>query len=126
MKIEQFTQALSVKNIKFNKNQLNQFEHYYDLLIECNKKLNLTAFTEEEEVYLKHFFESISPSFYYDFTKVKTVCDIGAGAGFPSIPLKICFPELNITIVDSLNKRINFLNELSTELGLTGVNFVHS
>src|SRR5699024_5217929 len=58
--------------------------------------------------------------------KVNTVCDIGAGAGFPSIPLKICFPELNITIVDSLNKRINFLNELSTELGLTGVNFVHS
>src|SRR5690625_2824109 len=75
--------------------------------------MNLTAITEEKEVYLKHFFDSISPSFYYDFTKVNTVCDIGAGAGFPSIPLKICFPELNITIVDSLNKRINFLNELS-------------
>jgi len=126
MKIEQFTQALSDKNIELNENQLNQFARYYDLLIEWNKKMNLTAITEEKEVYLKHFFDSISPSFYYDFTKVNTVCDIGAGAGFPSIPLKICFPELNITIVDSLNKRINFLNELSTELGLTGVNFVHS
>src|SRR5699024_12247555 len=102
MKIEQFTQALSDKNIELNENQLNQFARYYDLLIEWNKKMNLTAFTEEKEVYLKHFFDSIWPSFYYDFTKVNTVCDIGAVAGFTSIPLKICFHELYSMTLDSI------------------------
>src|SRR5699024_12881326 len=97
MKIEQFTQALSDKNIELNENQLNQFARYYDLLIEWNKKMNLTAITEEKEVYLKHFFDSISPSFYYDFTKVITVCDIGSGSCFQSITLKICFPEFKLT-----------------------------
>lgn len=126
MKIDDFTQALSEHNVELNDNQITQFNLYFELLVEWNKKMNLTAITEENEVYLKHFFDSISPSFYYDFSKIKTVCDIGAGAGFPSIPLKICFPHLQITIVDSLNKRINFLNELATKLGLTDVNFVHS
>src|SRR5699024_11614051 len=91
-----------------------------------NKKMNLTAITEEKEVYLKHFFDSISPIFYYDFTKVNTVCDIGAGAGFPSIPLKIYFLELDITLVHSLNKQINFLNLLLTEVDLIAVNLLHS
>ncbi|HLR59377.1 MAG TPA: 16S rRNA (guanine(527)-N(7))-methyltransferase RsmG [Pseudogracilibacillus sp.] len=126
MKIDDFTQALSEHNVELNDNQITQFNLYFELLVEWNKKMNLTAITEKNEVYLKHFFDSISPSFYYDFSKIKTVCDIGAGAGFPSIPLKICFPHLQITIVDSLNKRINFLNELATKLGLTDVNFVHS
>lgn len=126
MKIDDFTQALSEHNVELNDNQITQFNLYFELLVEWNKKMNLTAITEENEVYLKHFFDSISPSFYYDFSKIKTVCDIGAGAGFPSIPLKICFPHLQTTIVDSLNKRINFLNELATKLGLTDVNFVHS
>src|SRR5690606_34319001 len=70
--------------------------------------------------------DSISTAFYYDFTKVKTVCDVGAGAGFPSIPIKICFPHLHVTIVDSLNKRITFLSHLSEELHLTDVEFVHA
>ncbi len=126
MRIEEFTQALNAHNLKLNENQIIQFNRYFELLVEWNEKMNLTAITEEKEVYLKHFFDSISPSFYYDFAKIETVCDIGAGAGFPSIPLKICFPHLEITIVDSLNKRIGFLNELATELGLTDVNFVHS
>lgn len=126
MNKEDFIQALNDQNIKLNETQLNQFNRYFELLVEWNEKINLTAITEEKEVYLKHFFDSISPSFYYNFTKVETVCDVGAGAGFPSIPLKICYPHLKITIVDSLNKRINFLNELATQLELTNVNFVHS
>src|SRR5690625_5911181 len=99
MKIEQFTQALSDKNIELNENQLNQFARYYDLLIEWNKKMNLTAITEEKEVYLKHFFDSISSSFYYDFTKVNTVCDIGAVSGFHSIFLKLYYDVLEFNIV---------------------------
>src|SRR5699024_12169546 len=99
MKIEQFTQALSDKNIELNENQLNQFARYYDLLIEWNKKMNLTAITEEKEVYLKHFFDSISPSFYYDFTKVNTVCYIESVAGFLRLPPKKSCSDLNLQIV---------------------------
>jgi 16S rRNA (guanine527-N7)-methyltransferase len=95
------------------------------LLVEWNEKMNLTAITEKEDVYLKHFYDSISAAFYVDFTEVTTLCDVGAGAGFPSIPLKICFPHLHISIVDSLNKRITFLNHLSDELGLDHTNFYH-
>lgn len=126
MRKEEFIQALNDQNLKLNEKQLGQFDRYFELLVEWNEKMNLTAITEETEVYLKHFFDSVSPSFYYDFNEVETICDIGAGAGFPSIPLKICYPHLKITIVDSLNKRISFLNELASELQLTDVNFVHS
>ncbi|MDS9146154.1 RsmG family class I SAM-dependent methyltransferase, partial [Streptococcus pneumoniae] len=80
----------------------------------------------QEDVYLKHFYDSISAAFYMDFTKPLSLCDVGAGAGFPSIPLKICFPHIEVTIVDSLNKRIQFLNHLSEALGLDKVFFVHS
>ena len=83
--------------------------------------MNLTSITEEHDVYLKHFYDSITPSFYYDFDGELSICDVGAGAGFPSIPLKIVFPELKVTIVDSLNKRIQFLNHLAAELGLQDV-----
>lgn len=126
MHIEEFIKALNEQNIKLDDNQITQFDQYFNMLIEWNEKMNLTAITEESEVYLKHFFDSISSSFYYDFNEVETVCDIGAGAGFPSIPLKICYPHLKVTIVDSLKKRITFLNELAAELNLTNVNFVHS
>jgi 16S rRNA (guanine527-N7)-methyltransferase len=95
------------------------------LLIEWNEKMNLTAITEETEVYLKHFFDSISAAFYFDFSRELSICDVGAGAGFPSIPLKIAFPNLQVTIVDSLNKRITFLETLARELKLEKVNFCH-
>ncbi len=120
-----FVTALREQGIQLTDKQLKQFDLYYDLLIEWNKKVNLTAITEKEEVYLKHFFDSITPSFYFDFEQVETVCDIGAGAGFPSIPLKICFPHLHITIVDSLNKRINFLKQLIDTLDLNYIQLVH-
>ncbi|MGE6755024.1 16S rRNA (guanine(527)-N(7))-methyltransferase RsmG [Rossellomorea sp. NPDC071047] len=125
MKINEFQSMLKEKGISLSPEQLNQFERYYELLVEWNEKMNLTAITEKEDVYLKHFYDSISAAFYVDFTQVTTLCDVGAGAGFPSIPLKICFPHLHISIVDSLNKRITFLNHLSDELGLENTNFYH-
>ncbi|MFI8576931.1 16S rRNA (guanine(527)-N(7))-methyltransferase RsmG [Rossellomorea aquimaris] len=125
MNVNEFQSMLEEKGISLSPEQLNQFERYYELLVEWNEKMNLTAITEKEDVYLKHFYDSISAAFYVDFTKVTTLCDVGAGAGFPSIPLKICFPHLHISIVDSLNKRITFLNHLSDELGLDHTNFYH-
>lgn len=120
-----FVKTLQERGVSLTDSQLQQFEQYYDVLVEWNKKVNLTAITEKEEVYLKHFFDSITPSFYDDFKEVKTICDIGAGAGFPSIPLKICYPHLHITIVDSLKKRIHFLAELIDLLELDHVQLVH-
>ncbi|WP_144523550.1 16S rRNA (guanine(527)-N(7))-methyltransferase RsmG [Bacillus pumilus] len=125
MNIEQFTAALEEKGITLSPVQLEQFETYFRMLVEWNEKMNLTSITEKEEVYLKHFYDSISASFFIDFHKVTTICDIGAGAGFPSIPLKICFPHLHVTIVDSLQKRITFLNELAKGLNLQDPTFYH-
>lgn len=126
MNEQQFIEALKLKGIELNENQIAQFKRYFELLVEWNEKMNLTAITDLEGVYLKHFYDSISASFYFDFTKITSVCDVGAGAGFPSLPIKICFPHLHVTIVDSLNKRITFLNHLSEELKLENVQFVHS
>jgi len=126
MNEKEFVEALKEKGIQLTDEQINQFKQYFELLVEWNEKMNLTAITDLEGVYLKHFYDSISASFYFDFTKVTTVCDVGAGAGFPSLPIKICFPHLHVTIVDSLNKRIGFLNHLSEQLNLDHVEFVHA
>lgn len=126
MNEQQFIEALAAKGITLSDKQIEQFRKYFELLVEWNEKMNLTAITDLEGVYLKHFYDSISPSFYFDFESVTKLCDVGAGAGFPSIPIKICFPHLHVTIVDSLNKRITFLNHLANELGLENVEFVHS
>ena len=96
------------------------------MVVEWNQKINLTAITEEEEFYTKHFFDSISLAFFKDYSNIESICDVGSGAGFPSIPLKILYPNLKVTIVDSLNKRIKFLNLVKDELGLTDCNFVHA
>ncbi len=122
----QFVEALKEKGIYLNAEQIQQFKQYFEILVEWNEKMNLTAITDLQSVYLKHFYDSISIAFYVDFTKKQSVCDVGAGAGFPSLPLKICFPQLEITIVDSLNKRIQFLTHLSEQLKLSEVNFVHA
>lgn len=126
MNEEQFIEALRAKGIELNDTQIKQFQTYFELLVEWNEKMNLTAITDAPSVYLKHFYDSITAAFYVDLHEIKTVCDVGAGAGFPSIPLKICFPHLEVTIVDSLNKRITFLNHLASELNLEKVAFVHS
>jgi 16S rRNA (guanine527-N7)-methyltransferase len=125
MTIEQFKVMLLEKGIALSDEQLDQFEQYFHTLVEWNEKMNLTAITDQEDVYLKHFYDSISAAFYFDFTQQLHLCDVGAGAGFPSIPLKIAFPHLEVTIVDSLNKRISFLNHLANELKLDKVHFIH-
>lgn len=125
---EEFRQALAAKGIELTKRQLEQFDIYYQFLVETNKHLNLTAITEQEEVYLKHFYDSILAGIAVPDlqTAPLSICDVGAGAGFPSIPLKIAFPNLKVIIVDSLNKRIKFLNELAAKLELDGVAFFHA
>lgn len=125
MDISLFQSKLEEKGISLSPEQLSQFETYYRLLVEWNEKMNLTSITDKKEVYLKHFYDSISAAFYFDFSKPLSICDVGAGAGFPSLPIKICFPGLSVSIVDSLNKRITFLEELAKSLNLTDVSFYH-
>ncbi|MBA8759907.1 16S rRNA (guanine(527)-N(7))-methyltransferase RsmG [Staphylococcus schleiferi subsp. coagulans] len=125
MSVEWLATQLRAHGLTLSDKQKQQFEKYYEMLVEWNEKINLTSITEEHEVYLKHFYDSVTPSFYHDFNQPLSLCDVGAGAGFPSIPLKIMFPEIHVTIVDSLNKRIQFLNQLADALELEGVRFVH-
>lgn len=127
MNPEKFVLELSKHNFELTDKQKQQFKLYFKMLIEVNEHVNLTRITEEDEVYLKHFYDSITPLFTFDevFKDGATLCDVGAGAGFPSIPLKILKPSLKVTIVDSLQKRLNFLKDLISELGLTDVELVH-
>ena len=126
MKPETFYSLLDQQNINLTDQQKAQFERYFELLVEWNQKINLTAITEKEEVYLKHFYDSIAPILQglIENQEIKLL-DIGAGAGFPSLPMKILYPQLDVTIIDSLNKRINFLQLLAEELDLEGVHFYH-
>ena len=126
MKPETFYTLLAEQNIILTDQQKAQFERYFELLVEWNEKINLTAITEKEEVYLKHFYDSIAPILHGLIANQEIkLLDIGAGAGFPSLPMKILYPQLDVTIIDSLNKRINFLQLLAEELGLEGVHFYH-
>ena len=126
MKPETFYSLLDQQNINLTDQQKFQFERYFELLVEWNQKINLTAITEKEEVYLKHFYDSIAPILQglIENQEIKLL-DIGAGAGFPSLPMKILYPQLDVTIIDSLNKRINFLQLLAEELDIEGVHFYH-
>ena len=126
MKKEEFVKELEKLNIKVTDNQLHQLDEYYNLLIEWNKVMNLTGITEKEEVYLKHFYDSITITKVIDFNNVETLCDVGSGAGFPGLVIKILFPNLQVTLVDSLNKRINFLNEVIKKLELKKINTIHT
>ncbi|GAA2984722.1 16S rRNA (guanine(527)-N(7))-methyltransferase RsmG [Lentilactobacillus parakefiri] len=128
MNNDQFKQALLDKGIEVTDSQMDQFDAYFKLLVAVNEHVNLTTITEKPEVYLKHFYDSITPAFFVSQIKTAplSICDVGAGAGFPSLPLKILFPQLKVTIVDSLNKRINFLTSLVKELNLDGVELFHA
>ena len=108
------------------KEQLQQLEKFYRLLIEWNQKINLTRITEKEEVYLKHFYDSLTIVKEIDLSKVDTLCDVGTGAGFPGIVLKIFYPNLKITLIDSLLKRVNYLNEIIKELKLKDIKAIHT
>ncbi|AHV99726.1 16S rRNA (guanine(527)-N(7))-methyltransferase RsmG [Paenibacillus sabinae] len=121
---EQFVRRLEERGIVLSQ-QLDQFESYYRELVSWNEKMNLTGITEREQVYTKHFYDSLSLSFFVDMQAVERMADIGSGAGFPGIPLKIAFPHLKLTIVDSLSKRISFLKHVCDELKLEGVELIH-
>lgn len=120
-----FDELLAEKNIVLSEKQWNQFEAYYRELFSWNEKMNLTGITEREQVYIKHFYDSLSLSFFVPMPEVASIADIGSGAGFPSIPLKIVYPHLRVTIIDSLNKRIQFLNHLVETLDLDHVQCIH-
>lgn len=123
---EVFYKALEDFDIHLNDFQKEQFDIYFQTLVEWNDKINLKAITEKNDVYLKHFYDSIAPILHgYIKNEPIKLLDIGAGAGFPSIPMKIIYPQLDITIIDSLNKRITFLKQLSEVLHLEGVHFFH-
>ena len=123
---QEFYQLLIQQGIELTDRQKDQFERYFELLVEWNEKINLTAITEKNEVYLKHFYDSIAPVLQGLIGNQELkLLDIGAGAGFPSLPMKIIYPQLDVTIIDSLNKRINFLKLLAEELKLDKVHFYH-
>lgn len=123
--VAEFTALLKERGLELSMKQLEQFELYYQELVSWNEKMNLTGITERSQVYTKHFYDSLSLAFYVNMQETKNLADIGSGAGFPGIPLKICFPQLKLTIVDSLSKRITFLQHVCDRLGLTGVQLIH-
>ncbi len=125
MNYEQFIDELNNIGIELDDYQLSQFKRYFQILVSENAKYNLTSIVEEEEVFFKHFYDCVAISQFFQFSS-QSLCDIGSGAGFPAIPLKIIFPSLQITIVDALGKRIRFLEMLCDELELNSVECIHA
>ena len=123
--IQHFVEELNKMNVVLSDHQLFQFEKYYEMLVEKNKVMNLTGITEFDEVFEKHFLDSLSLARVIDLNQELYIVDMGTGAGFPGVPLKIAFPKLHVTLADSLNKRLLFLNEVIDELKLEKVETVH-
>lgn len=126
MNLEIFKKEINELGINLTEEQLQKLETFYKLLISWNEKMNLTRITEKEEVYLKHFYDSLTLSKVIDLNEDLTLCDVGSGAGFPGIVLKIAFPNLKITLIDSLQKRVNYLNEIIKELNLSDIEAIHT
>ena len=126
MNIDEFKNEVYNLGIRVTEEEISKLEKYADLLKEWNEKINLTAITDKEQVFLKHFYDSLTICKIIDLTDVKSLCDLGTGAGFPGIVLKIFFPNLKLTLVDALNKRINFLDIVVHKLGLENVTLVHA
>ena len=125
MNKELFVSYLNELHIEVTEEKLNKLEKFYELLIDWNNKINLTRIVEKEEVYLKHFYDSLTIVKEVDLNKVETLCNVGTGAGFPGIVLKIFYPHLKITLVDSLLKRVNYLNTIIKELELNDIVAIH-
>lgn len=123
-----FKELLLKQGMELSARQQEQFRTYYHQLIVANEKTNLTRITEEDEVYLKHFYDSLTPiiKFREMISNAESLCDVGAGAGFPSVPIKIIYPDIKLTIIDSLGKRLTFLDKLVKQLGLDNITLVHS
>lgn len=126
MTIEEFIKEVEALGLNVTEEQLKQLDIIYNTLVETNKTMNLTRITEKDDVYLKHFYDSLTLAKVYDLSKVNTLCDIGTGAGFPGLVLKIFYPNLEITLVDSLLKRVKYLNSLIEKLQLTGIKAYHN
>lgn len=128
MNPEIFAKNLAQHGYELSEKQKQQFETYYQELVTVNEKVNLTRITDKDEVYAKHFYDSVTPLLVFGdlFKGEKTLADVGAGAGFPSLPMKILQPELKVTIIDSLGKRLNFLKDLIAKLDLKNVTLVHA
>ena len=126
MNKEEFKQELEKLNIKLTEKQEQDLEIYYQMLIKTNESINLTAITDKQEVYLKHFYDSLTLIKVIDLTKPLKIIDVGTGAGFPGLVLKIVFPNLDITLLDSLEKRLNFLEEVIKKVNLKNIKTVHS
>ena len=126
MNIEIFKEEVEKLGISLTDEKLNQLALFYQLLLSWNEKMNLTRITNQEEVYLKHFYDSLTLYKEIKLETVDTLCDVGSGAGFPGIVLKIVFPNLDITLIDSLQKRVNYLNEIIKELKLSNIRAIHT
>lgn len=126
MNKELFIEELKKIGIDITDEQLDLLEKYYNLLIDWNEKINLTTITNHDDVYLKHFYDSLTLVKEIDFSKNVSLCDVGSGAGFPGIVLKIMFPIIKITLIDSLQKRVNYLNSIISDLGLKDIIAIHS
>lgn len=126
MNQSKFIEEVEKLGIGITDTKLKSLEKYYELLIEYNKVMNLTGITEKDQVYLKHFYDSLTIAKIINLSNYETLCDLGSGAGFPGIVLKIFYPNLKITLIDSLNKRINFLNKVIEELDLKNIEAIHT
>ena len=126
MNPSRFKEELRLLRIDLTTKQETQLNRYYELLVEWNERMNLTGITEKNQVYLKHFYDSATLKKVIDLNQVTTLCDVGTGAGFPGLVLKILFPKLKVTLVDSLQKRIHFLDQVIQELELVDIQTVHA
>lgn len=124
-KIRLLEDSLKKLNISIDEDQKSKFSKYYSLLLEKNKVMNLTRITDEEEIITKHFVDSLMIAKVVDMEKVESLIDVGTGAGFPGIPIKIMWPEIKVTLLDSLDKRVGFLQEVIEELDLEGAKAIH-
>ena len=125
MNKEEFINEVSKLGINLTEEQLNKLDIYAKFLVEYNSHTNLTAITEEDQIYLKHFYDSLTLVKAIDLTKINNLIDVGTGAGFPGMVIKILFPNIAVTLLDSNNKKISFLEELGNKLQLTNINYYH-